>query len=395
MMRRAMMRRAMQLRRRVPLPRPPGGRPTCCKRSVSTAGGGGGGGSRPWRPSPPPSAPPPVALRPLLGLSSWSRIRTRAQLWLYKRLVDPAFDRDETEEGVRVAYSTVAALAFGPASTRDAHRLRQLCTTEVTAKLHAQAEAFGERSLTVYEVVHAEIMNVTKDRGPSGGASRVGIDVRFLSYESVRDEAGARSDTADAQRKAAVLKDRGVGTYDQHDRLEEMLDSQIAMLRTHLADAAEAAAAATAAAAEESEEGAAGPAIESIQPPGLRERLNSALAKLEAERAALPPSPSASESRWLVTSTWRFEGDLLMPPEGAERARSRDGDGGSDGADDPAQDRWAVEWEVTQLERHRVAQARPAAAAAASGERERGGQGASKSSWESDIKVPWPFAGEW
>ncbi len=298
-------------------------------RLFSTASNGGEGGRRETATTAARPAP-----RQMVGVSPWWRLRTKAMLWLHTRFTDPRFCRTETEEGARIAYATVAALAFGPLAARDSTRLGQLCSAEIVTKLRKQASEFGEMELIVHDVVHAELIGI----GSCSGA-RVAVDVRFLTYESVHDTAideKLQGEERCSSVTAAVLRERrGVGSFDQHDRLEDMLEAQINILKRHLGSDA--------------------------TPSHLQERLEAAMTKLQSERAALSrPSKLSLGSRYLISSTWRFETDL-----------------------DPSDDQCDVEWEVTEIERHRVAQAmqRPTPS--------------ERTTWHTSVQVPWPYAGEW
>lgn len=107
-------------------------------------------------------------------------------MWLYSRLVDPSFDRAETEAGAKAAYCYVAALAFGSAGERGDTELRQLCSAEVLTKLREAAEQFGGSSLTFNEVVCAELIHVFQYEPKfqyayeGTAAARVGFDIRCM-----------------------------------------------------------------------------------------------------------------------------------------------------------------------------------------------------------------------
>ena len=129
----------------------------------------------------------------MLGISSWRRIVTRIQQLVLTTFVDSRFDPAEMEEGARHAYSAVAALAFGTPDERDPDALEQLASAQVVSMLRDAGAAFGadgELVLGVDQVVSAEMVNVMKSS--EVGQNKVGFDIRYLTYESVRDcsEAG-------------------------------------------------------------------------------------------------------------------------------------------------------------------------------------------------------------
>lgn len=210
----------------------------------------------------------------------------------------------------------------------------------------------------------------------------------------MRPEApAAASDTDDSQGVGLTEQQRerqeaitaaGVGIFDRYDRTEDQLDAQIEMLKKHLeqaledalepepegagmldlegGDRADASAGVGAGAFASAE---ADPEIH-VQPE-IRERLASALAKLEKQRETLtvqqrmsgrPSSEMVGESRWLVASTWRFEGGLRHSSASAAAAAAQSwwiigpstcSSGTLEEEEAQEEHGYEAEWEVTQV----------------------------------------------